>query len=195
MSVKRNLKVLVLEPPNQQAPSDWARPNGALGPAYLVGALRSRGIEADYLDATVGTDPGMLASTFYNRVEEDDNTFRYGMSSEHLAETFAPYDVIATSSIFTAQTRMHFEVARIARQVAEQRDRLNRQFAELISSLAREHELLYRGQGGKGRGREPLEELPPQLRKPMSSVQEFAAAVLRLLEGGRGSSPPERETR
>jgi radical SAM superfamily enzyme YgiQ (UPF0313 family) len=34
-----------------------------------------------------------------------------------MAEVFAEYDVIATSSIFTAQTRLHFEVAEVAREV------------------------------------------------------------------------------
>ena len=123
MSTRRNLKVLVLEPPNQVLPIEAARPNGALGPAYLLGALRDQGIEADYLDATVGRDGQALQSTFYNRVQQDNGTVRYGMSPVHLAEVFSEYDIVATSSIFTAQTRMHFQVASLARKVAEQRGR------------------------------------------------------------------------
>ena len=47
---KKNLRVLVIEPALQRPIYDKARPNGGLGPAYLVGALRKHGIEVDYLD-------------------------------------------------------------------------------------------------------------------------------------------------
>jgi hypothetical protein len=117
------MRVLVLEPPNQQLPIDTARPNGALGPLYLVGALRARGIEADYLDATVGRPCDALADTFHHRAEQDNGTIRYGARAELLAEIFAGYDIVATSSIFTAQTRMHFDVADIAKRVSRQGDR------------------------------------------------------------------------
>jgi len=123
VQILRNLKVLVLEPPNQTLPHDGPRANGGLGPAYLVGALRLHGIEADYLDGTVGFDGTTLESTFYNLTEQDSGNIRYGMSPSHLAEAIAEYDVIATSSIFTLQTRMHFDVAKLAREVAEDRGR------------------------------------------------------------------------
>jgi anaerobic magnesium-protoporphyrin IX monomethyl ester cyclase len=113
-----NLKVLVMEPPNQQLPIDTARPNGALGPAYIVGALRDRGIHADYLDGTVGPPGDSLEKTFYNRVMQEHGLIRYGMTRDRMAEVFAQYDVIATSSIFSAQTRLHFEVAEVAKEVA-----------------------------------------------------------------------------
>jgi radical SAM superfamily enzyme YgiQ (UPF0313 family) len=119
----KNLRVLVMEPANQQLQIDTARPNGALGPAYLVGALRQKGIEADYFDATVGSASAPLSATFYNRIEQDNGTVRYGASPAHMAELFSGYDLIATSSIFTAQTRMHFEAARIAKEVARDRGR------------------------------------------------------------------------
>ena len=41
------------------------------------------------------------------------------MSAEELYEIFAKYDIIATSSIFTLQTRMHFEIAKIAKKVSK----------------------------------------------------------------------------
>src|SRR3990167_356817 len=112
----RDVRVLVMEPPNQLLPTDTARPNGSLGPAYLVGALRAAWIEADYYDGTVGWDEEDLELTFYNRQEQENGLIRYGASKERLAEVISGYDVIATSSIFTAQTRMHFEIAEIARK-------------------------------------------------------------------------------
>src|SRR3990167_984809 len=111
-----DVKVLVMEPTNQQLPWDTARPNGALGPAYLVGALRAASVEADYYDATVGWPGDDLNDTFYYRKTQPNGLVRYGASKERIAEVVSNYDVVATSSIFTAQTRMHFEVAEIARQ-------------------------------------------------------------------------------
>jgi anaerobic magnesium-protoporphyrin IX monomethyl ester cyclase len=118
-----DVKVLVLEPANQQLPIDTARPNGALGPAYLVGALRAAGIQADYCDGTVGAADEPIEQSFLNRVEQENGTIRYGVTPARLAEAIAGYDIVATSSIFTAQTRMHFEAAAIARRVEAGRGR------------------------------------------------------------------------
>lgn len=123
MVTLNDIKVLVMEPPNRHLARDMARPNGSLGPAYLIGSLRRAGIEADYLDGTVGPEGQDLNETFYNRTEEEDGTIRYGMNPPELAEILARYDVVATSSIFTFQTRMHFEVAAMAKKVAEERGR------------------------------------------------------------------------
>ncbi len=76
------MRVLVMEPANQLMPQDTARPNGALGPAYLVAALRAAGVEADYYDATVGWEGESLTSTFYNRYELEHQMVRYGASKE-----------------------------------------------------------------------------------------------------------------
>jgi radical SAM superfamily enzyme YgiQ (UPF0313 family) len=111
-------KVLVLEPPNQGLPIDIARSNGSLGPCYLVGALRHHGFEADYLDGTVGSDPDELDRTFLRAIPQENGLVRYGMSEADLAEVISQYDVVAASSIFTAQTRMHFDIARIVQQVS-----------------------------------------------------------------------------
>ena len=115
---KKNLKVLMVEPANQQPLKEKARPHGNLGPAYIVGALKEHGVEVDYLDCTVGQPGRNLNETFYNRKEMENGNIRYGMSSNELYEIFHNYDIIATSSIFTIQTRMHFELAKIAKKVS-----------------------------------------------------------------------------
>jgi hypothetical protein len=120
---KKNLKVLIIEPANQLQPNDKARPNGTLGPAYILGSLRRNGIEADYLDATVGQAGRDLKETFYLKTEMENGNIRYGMSSRELLEIFCKYDIIATSSIFTVQTRMHFEIAKIAKEVSKQNNK------------------------------------------------------------------------
>ena len=62
---KKNCKVLMIEPSNQLPANEKARPNGTLGPAYIVGSLRRHGIEVDYIDATVGQEGRDLKETFY----------------------------------------------------------------------------------------------------------------------------------
>ena len=108
-------RVLILEPPNQLLPIDTARPNGALGPAFLVAALRAEGIETDYYDGTAGHQGDL----FYRRTEQSNGLVRYGASRKELESVIAEYDIVATSSIFTAQTRMHFEIAAIAKSIGK----------------------------------------------------------------------------
>ena len=117
---KKNVRVLVIEPPLQRPIFDKARPNGSLGPAYLVGSLRKHGIEVDYIDASVGPKGTDLNESFYRRIQIENGNIRYGMSNDAMSEIFSKYDIIATSSIFTAQTRMHFEIAAIAKKVAKE---------------------------------------------------------------------------
>ena len=117
---KKEIRVLLIEPAVQRPSFDRAKPNGNLGPAYIVGALRRHGIEVDYLDATVGQNGRDLNKTFYNRTELENGLIRFGMNSSEFPEIFSNYDIIATSSIFSAQTRMHFEIAKIARKVSKE---------------------------------------------------------------------------
>ena len=117
---KKNIRVLVIEPSNQQPKYEKARPNGTLGPAYIVGSLRKHGIETDYLDATVGQIGRNLKETFYLRNEMENGNIRYGMNTNELPEIFSRYDIIATSSTFTIQTRMHFEIANIVKKVSKE---------------------------------------------------------------------------
>ena len=115
---KKNVRVLVIEPSNQGPTYEKARPNGNLGPAYIVGALRKHGIEVDYLDAIVGQKNRNLNETFYRKSEMENGNIRYGMDPREFPEIFSNYDIIITSSIFTVQTRMHFEIVAIAKKVA-----------------------------------------------------------------------------
>ncbi len=67
-------------------------------------------------------------------------------------------------------------------KVARQADRLQSQFAELVETLAREHTLLYQlAVHQKKDVSRILSTLPPELRKPMSSVDEFRDALIRIL--------------
>lgn len=65
----------------------------------------------------------------------------------------------------------------------EQTKRMQEQFNELVNSLAREHKLLQEAAAGQGRaGVAMLNELPPELREPISSIEEFRDAMLKILK-------------
>ena len=67
--------------------------------------------------------------------------------------------------------------------LTEKTQRMQEQFVELVNSLAREHKLMYelatRQTGG---GKELLSKLPKELQEPISSVEEFRDALLRILK-------------
>ena len=66
--------------------------------------------------------------------------------------------------------------------ITEKTQLMQEQFVELINSLSREHKLLHnlaaRQAGG---GKELLSKLPKELQEPISSVEEFSDALLRIL--------------
>ena len=67
----------------------------------------------------------------------------------------------------------------------EQTQRMQEQFAELVSSLAREHRLLHKLAVSQVRnGKSSLKELPPELQQPIDSVEEFKDALIRVLKNG-----------
>jgi len=116
---KKDPKVLLMYPPNQLMDIEVPRPGGILSLLYLAGALRNAGIEVDLLDATVGAEEDSLQDTFFRRLMQPNGLTRIGMSPERLCAYFADhgYDIIGISSIFTSQTRMALQVARIAKQM------------------------------------------------------------------------------
>ncbi len=76
----------------------------------------------------------------------------------------------------------------LEKRVGEQAERLQQQFAELVEALAREHKLIYNlAEHQRGGAKALLSKLPPELQQPMSSVEEFSEALLRILR--RGAKP------
>lgn len=106
-------------PPNQLMPIETPRPDGSLGPLYLAGALREIDIEADILDAAVGTAEDSLANTFYRNEMQPSGLTKIGMSWERIEEFLGQkqYDIVGINSNFTPQTKMAFGVADIAKRV------------------------------------------------------------------------------
>ena len=74
----------------------------------------------------------------------------------------------------------------LQQSVKGQSERMQSQFNELVSSLAREHKLLHELAAGQpGGGKELLSKLPMELREPKYSVEEFRDALIRVLRGGK----------
>lgn len=117
---KKDPRVLLVYPPNQLMDIEIPRPDGSLGPLYLAGALRARGIEVDLLDASVGTIGDSLRETFFRRTLQPNGLTRIGMTPNRIREHVASggYDIVGINSNFTPQTRMVLEVARIVKNVA-----------------------------------------------------------------------------
>ena len=73
----------------------------------------------------------------------------------------------------------------LEKKVGEQTQRLQQQFAELVETLAREHKLLYSlAERQRGGVKSLFSKLPKELQEPMSSVEEFSEALVRILRKG-----------
>jgi radical SAM superfamily enzyme YgiQ (UPF0313 family) len=99
-------------------PIETPRPDGSLGPLYLIGALRRIGVEADLLDATVGTEDDALENTFFRNEPQGNGLTRIGMSRDRIRDVLIRnrYDIVAIHSNFTPQTRMALDVARLVKE-------------------------------------------------------------------------------
>ena len=74
----------------------------------------------------------------------------------------------------------------LQQSIKEQSERMNLQFNELVNSLSREHKLLHELAARQpGSAKALLSKLPPELREPMSSFEDFRNALLEILRGGR----------
>ena len=62
----KNIKVLLLYPPEQSWPGTMVKPNGSLAYPYLGGALKSIGVETYVYDACVGNENDNL-DDFFNK--------------------------------------------------------------------------------------------------------------------------------
>jgi len=83
----------------------------------------------------------------------------------------------------------------LERRVGEQAERLQQQFVELVETLTREHRLIYKLAYRESKhAKEALSRLPKELQEPMSSVEEFSEALLRILRRGALRAGPKAPT-
>jgi radical SAM superfamily enzyme YgiQ (UPF0313 family) len=112
---------LLLYSPLQFAPEEMAKPDGSLSLPYIAGALRRAGYAVRILDCSVGGEEDSLENTFFRSTLMSNGLLRVGLSRERIVEVVSDYDVIAISSIFTAQTSMVLETVRVIKQAYPQK--------------------------------------------------------------------------
>ncbi len=80
------------------------------------------------------------------------------------------------------QTQEKHRYLELQESITEKTQLMQEQFTELLNSLAREHQLLQQlAVGQAGGDKKLLSRLPKELQEPMSSVEEFRDALLRIL--------------
>ena len=106
---------------------------------------------------------------------------------DYVTKPFNPDDVVLTVQrgcerrVLWLENENHRR--RLQERLAAQTERMQEQFVELMNSLTREHQLLFRlKQGQPGGRKEILSKLPKELQEPMASVEEFRAALLKILK-------------
>ena len=99
----KNIKVLLLYPPEQTWPGQMCKPNGSLAYPYLAGSLRQIDVECDIYDACVGNDEEGLDHFFSGQKSLPNGMIRTGVSDERILNVVKNYDVIGITSIFSQQ--------------------------------------------------------------------------------------------
>ena len=112
----KNIKVLLLYPPEQSWPGMMVKPNGSLAYPYLGGALRDVGVETDVYDACVGNSKDNLEDFFKKSTKLDSGMIRTGVSDSRILEVVNKYDAVGITSIFSQQETQVLHCARIIKK-------------------------------------------------------------------------------
>ena len=79
-----------------------------------------------------------------------------------------------------SQDKKHYD--QLQKSIVEQTSQMQEQFAELVNSLSRENKLVHQLAAGQpDGGKAMLSKLPKELQEPISSVDEYRDALLRIL--------------
>ncbi len=112
----RDVRVLLLYPPNQSPPGFMCKPNGSLAYPSLGGALRRHGIDVHVYDACVGGD-GDPPDVFYTSPSQlPSGMIRTGVPDERILQEAADFDIVGITSIFTEQETMVLRAARLIKE-------------------------------------------------------------------------------
>ena len=82
--MSKEIKILLLYPPEQSWPGNVCKPNGSLAYPYLGGALRDIDVETYVYDACVGDENDNLDDFFYKSTKLPSGLLRTGVSEERI---------------------------------------------------------------------------------------------------------------
>ena len=112
----KEIKILLLYPPEQTWPGYMCKPNGSLAYPYLGGALRDIGVAADVYDACVGNDKDNLDDFFNKSTPLPSGMMRTGVKDERILEVVSQYDVVGITSIFSQQETQVLNCAKLIKK-------------------------------------------------------------------------------
>ena len=105
----KEIKILLLYPPEQSWPKTMVKPNGSLAYPYLAGALRDINVESHVYDACVGNEDDDLNNFFKKNLPLPSGMIRTGVSDERILEIASNYDAIGITSIFLSLGQAVFD--------------------------------------------------------------------------------------
>ena len=112
----KEIKILLLYPPEQSWPGTMVKPNGSLAYPYLGGALRDIDVESYIYDACVGNHDDNLNDFFHKKNTLPSGMIRTGVSDERILEIASNYDAIGITSIFSQQETQVLHCAKIIKK-------------------------------------------------------------------------------
>jgi radical SAM superfamily enzyme YgiQ (UPF0313 family) len=112
----KEVKILLLYPPEQSWPKTMVKPNGSLAYPYLSGALRDIGVESYVYDACVGNEDDNINDFFNKSSKLPSGMIRTGVSDERILKIANNFDAIGLTSIFSQQETMVLHCAKIIKK-------------------------------------------------------------------------------
>ena len=112
----KEIKILLLYPPEQSWPGTMVKPNGSLAYPYLGGALRNIDVETYVYDACVGNDDDNLDNFFNKPHKLQSGMIRTGVDDQRIIEVASKYDAIGITSIFSQQETQVLHCAKIIKK-------------------------------------------------------------------------------
>ena len=112
----KEIKILLLYPPEQSWPKTMVKPNGSLAYPYLGGALRDINVESYVYDSCVGNDDDDLNNFFYSGTPLPGGMIRTGVNDQRILEIASNYDAIGITSIFSQQETQVLHCAKIIKK-------------------------------------------------------------------------------
>ena len=129
-------------------------------------------------------DVGVIMATAVDDIQTAVDTMKIG-AYDYIQKPFSPEDVVEkvrkAAQKMDLKRREGMRLSQIQDKLSEQSQQLAAQFRELLAALTREHRLLTADIKSKS-GQQYISGLPPELQKPMSSVDEFKEAIIRILK-------------